>query len=284
MLILTFGTIFYVNNNINKNDKYNNYEKTIAALNDTITHTKIKGYDLYSKPAPAMNINDLVNSEYFKTLSANQQQLFNISYKNGSAQSYYEFSGGSTNNYTGTIDSSGKVVATLNNSGKGTTVGTTGSLLVLNPVHDFSLPSYLSSSSLGQYNLYFTINVYNQYAVVGIDPKTGLEIPITPEICIITVNSGIFTTQLGTSIINTGILTKEDVLRTKEEKPTMDTNDYKRFVGGSLMNLGASNLMKLFKNHVMPSDDKTNTDDYNTAGAISGGSSRISKLKKYMKN
>ena len=77
MLILTFGTIFYVNNNINKNDKYNNYEKTIAALNDTITHTKIKGYDLYSKPAPAMNINDLVNSEYFKTLSANQQQFYN---------------------------------------------------------------------------------------------------------------------------------------------------------------------------------------------------------------
>ena len=104
-----------------------------------------------------------------------------------------------------------------------------------------------------------------------------------------TINSGIFTTQLGTSIINTGILTKEDVLRAKEEKPTMDTTDYKRYVGGSLMNMGSTNIMKLFRNHVMPSDDKTNTEDYNTAsglsgGSLSGGSSRISKLKKYMRN
>ena len=72
-------------------------------------------------------------------------------------------------------------------------------MLVINPSLDLSLPAYLSNSSLGQYNFTFNIDVYNQY-------KT----PITPEICVITVNSGIFTTQLGSSVINTGLLTKEE--------------------------------------------------------------------------
>ena len=211
--------------------------------------------------------------------SANQQQLYTISNRNGSAQSYYEFCGQAQNNYTGTLGPDGDVKFVAAGAGQGATIGTTGSLLVLAPTYDFCLPSYLSGSSLGQYNLYFQVTVFNQ---------TESDV-LSPELCIITVNSGIFTTQLGTSIINTGILTKEDVLRTKEETPTMDSNDHRRYIGGSLMNMGSTNIMKLFKNHVMPSDDKSNSDDYNTAsglsaGSLSGGSSRISKLKKYMRN
>ena len=210
--------------------------------------------------------------------SASQQQLYNISYRNGSAQSFYEFSGSAYSNYTGSVDKDGNVTFNYGITGQGKSIATLGSMLVLQPVLDFCLPSFLSSSSLGQYNINFRLKVTNQFSSA-----------ITPELCIVTINSGIFTTQLGTSIINTGILTKEDVLRAKEEKPTMDTTDYKRYVGGSLMNMGSTNIMKLFRNHVMPSDDKTNTEDYNTAsglsaGSLSGGSSRISKLKKYMRN
>ena len=137
--------------------------------------------------------------------TANQQQLYNISYQNGSSQTFYEFSGSAFNNQTGaTIDlATGEPTYTTTTTtiGKGASVGTIGSLLVLNPVLNFNLPSYLSNSSLGQFNLYFTVSVTNQL---------GATIS-NPEICVVCVNSGIFTTQLGTSIINTGILTKEDV-------------------------------------------------------------------------
>jgi hypothetical protein len=104
--------------------------------------------------------------------SARTQDIYNISYRNGSAQSFYEFQGNANvnNNATGGI----------------TSVPTTGSLLVLNPVYDFSLPSYLSSSSLGQYQFQFNLTVRNQFGYT-----------ITPEICIVTVNSGIFATQQG---------------------------------------------------------------------------------------
>ena len=84
--------------------------------------------------------------------TANQQQLYNISYQNGSSQTFYEFSGSAFNNQTGaTIDlSTGEPVYTTSSTtiGKGVSVGTIGSLLVLNPVLNFNLPSYLSNSSI----------------------------------------------------------------------------------------------------------------------------------------
>jgi len=181
--------------------------------------------------------------------SANSQQLYNISYKNGSAQSYYEFAGLAKSNYTGSVDATGNITYTQTLVGRGVQVGTTGSLLVLNPVLDFNLPSYLSSGSLGQFNLYFTINVSNQTN----------QVITNPEICIVCCNSGIFTTQLGSSVVNTGLLTKEEVLRTKEQEPIMDNTDHKRYVGGNLTNFGMSNIYKLLKSKVLPFvDDKLN--------------------------
>jgi len=205
--------------------------------------------------------------------TANQNQLYNISVKNGSSQTYYEFSGFAGNNNTGTVTVDGQVEQVFNTKlGTPIQVGTTGSMLVLNPSMDFNLPSYLSASSLGQYNLYFSINVSNQ---------TGQD--ITPEICVITVNSGLFTTQLGSSIINTGLLTKEDVLKTKEQKPTIDSSSYKRYIGGVLGNFGSSNVMKLFKKHAhVPSDDNKAEEaiiQNGVGSSLSGG--RISKLKKH---
>ena len=206
--------------------------------------------------------------------TANQNQLYNISTKNLSSQTYYEFSGTASNNYTGTVNSDGQVELSSSTSGVGQpiAVGTTGSMLVLNPSLDFNLPSYLSASSLGQYNLYFTINVTNQTTQTFV-----------PEICVITVNSGLFTTQLGSSIINTGILTKEDVLRTKDQKPNINTNDFKRYIGGVLGNIGSSNVMKLFKKHAhVPSDDnKAEEAVIENGSGMSGG--RISRLKKHFR-
>jgi hypothetical protein len=194
--------------------------------------------------------------------SANPQQLYEISYRNGSAQSYYEFAGLAKSNYTGEVNSAGNITYSQDLVGRGVQVGTTGSLLVLNPVLDFNLPSYLSSGSLGQFNLYFTINVSNQTK----------QVIAAPEICIVCCNSGIFTTQLGSSVVNTGILTKEEVLRTKEQEPLMDNTDHKRYVGGNLTNFGMSNMYKLLKSKVLPFvDDKLNDIMGSSGSGMSGG-------------
>ena len=194
--------------------------------------------------------------------SATQQDLYNLSFRNGSAQSFYEFRGFAdiNDNATGGVDA----------------VPTTGSLLVLNPVYDFSLPSYLSSSSLGQYQFQFNINVTNQYDFSVVQP----------ELCIITINSGIFATQQGTSQIFTGILTKEQVLRTKEQNPVpqLDSVEYKRLVGGKLQNRGMGNLMKMVKDKMMPRPPMGGAMSAGamSGGAISGGKKSASKLAKHL--
>jgi len=181
--------------------------------------------------------------------SATTQDLYNLSFRNGSSQSFYEFLGEANvnDNVTGGVD----------------TVATTGSLLVLNPVYDFSLPSFLASSSLGQYQFQFNMEVYNQY---------GFDV-IAPEICIVTVNSGIFATQQGTSQIFTGILTKEQVLRTKEQNPVahLDSTEYKRMVGGKLMNRGMGNVMKMVKDRGMSMAKSGMAAGAMSAGAMSAG-------------
>jgi len=210
--------------------------------------------------------------------SANAQQLYLMSYKNGSGQSFYEFSGTAKNNYTGAyyVDQTNNIgynQTDLDNLvGKGDSVATTGSMLVINPSLDLSLPAYLSNSSLGQYNFTFNIDVYNQY-------KT----PITPEICVITVNSGIFTTQLGSSVINTGLLTKEEVLKAKEQQPTIDTTDHKRYLGGSLSNFGMSNILKLVKKIPYLNDDKVSDAVINNAGSLSGAGVSGGRIKRHLR-
>ena len=182
--------------------------------------------------------------------TATQQDLYNISFRNGSAQSYYEFVGKAdiNNNATGGVSQ----------------VATTGSLLVLNPVMDFSLPSYLSASSLGQYQFQFNLQVENQYDFSVVQP----------EICIITVNSGIFATQQGTSQIFTGILTKEQVLRTKEQNPVphLASTEYARLVGGKLQNRGMGSLMAMVKEIPrLPQMVKSLMGSAHSGGASSGG-------------
>ena len=175
--------------------------------------------------------------------SATQNDLFKLSFRNGSAQSFAEFGG--------------KMINNDNTNGSVFTIPTTGSLLVLNPVYDFSLPSYLSSSSLGQYQFQFNLTVRNNYPYA-----------VVPELCIVTVNSGLFATQQGTSQIFTGILTKEQVLQTKAQNPVphLDSQEYQRLVGGKFGNMGMSNVMKMVRHYRKNKKGEM-------GGAISGGAS-----------
>jgi hypothetical protein len=144
--------------------------------------------------------------------SATPMQLFLISQKNGSSQTWLEYLGNAYNNN--------------NASGQGNPESTIGSMLVLNPSVDFGLLSMYSASSGGQFNCQFSLNVMNQ---------GGETIPC--EIVLMCVNSGLFITENGTSSTQTGILTKQLVLDTKSRSSNVDTNMYQRIIGGSLHNL-----------------------------------------------
>jgi hypothetical protein len=144
--------------------------------------------------------------------SASPEDLYRMSVDNGSMQSWSQFRGqvnkavGLTTSLTGVSD-----------------MPTNGAVLVLSPPYDMSLPDYLTSGSIGNYNFQFEIDVFNQTAD-----------DITPELVVMTVNSGIFTTIAGSSNIYTGILTKQMVMDAKDMgsvNPVMSV-EHKRMIGG----------------------------------------------------
>jgi hypothetical protein len=136
--------------------------------------------------------------------------LWRFSVANGSNQTFNEFKG-----FANVAD---------NVTGEGTNVPTTGSLLILSPALQMSLPDYISSSSTGQYNFTFNVNVTNQGAAT-----------VAPEICVICVNSGMMVTNQGVSSTYSGMLTKEMVLSAKS-KDHFSTMEEIRRVGGLFLN------------------------------------------------
>ena len=157
------------------------------------------------------NISVNFNNASSLLASAKQQDLYTIScLQNGCNQSWLEFSGEA---YRNTTDC------------KGTYVPTTGSILVINPALDLSLPPYLSCGSLGSFQLSMSLSVFNQF-----------DEAISPEICIITMNDGIFCTEMGSSTSFQGLLTKDMVLNclNTESENAMSAQMYVQQVGGKL--------------------------------------------------
>lgn len=157
---------------------------------------------------------------------ASAQDLWRLSKRNGSSQSWLEFSGKAYDNNSF--------------NGDGSNLATTGSILVLNPSLDMSLPDMFTCGSLGNFNLQMKVTVTNQ---------TDEAIPF--EICIIAVNSGVFVTEQGTSSMFSGILTREAVLSAKQTK-AVSSADTTRMIGGSRVSSGdvAKLAMKMGKQKV----------------------------------
>jgi len=191
------------------------------------------------KPMSSMTINDAnaffqvnnisinLNNQSGLLSSASAYDLWRLSVKNGSTQSWREFSGVASQAVAG---------------GDATNINTTGSLLVINPAYDLSLPDYITCGSLGNYNFQFQIGATNTIDAAGSGDS------ITPEICVIAVNSGIMTTQQGVSAIYTGILTKEMVLsaKSKQQASAMKSAEVARMVGGSMLNMPLHGIVKRF--------------------------------------
>jgi hypothetical protein len=185
------------------------------------------------------NVSINFNNKSGVLASANPQQLFNLSSKNGSCQTWQEFSG----SYYGNTP-----------AGAGTQLSSLGSLLVLNPSLDFGLDDFLSASSLGQFNFMITLSVTNQYAY-----------SVQPEIVVITANSGLFICEAGVSQTYQGILSKQAVLDAKSGKPTIDTKQYERLIGGRMSSRGMGRVLKMFHKHA------THPSHHMSGGSVIGG-------------
>jgi len=148
--------------------------------------------------------------------SASMADLYRYSVEAGSNQSWHEFcgqiiDGSGLNNSTQTINAAGQFVPTV------------GSVLVLDfGRHIQLIEDYYSPGSLGNFQVQFSINVFNQSGVT-----------ISPDLVLITVNSGVFVTERGQSSVYTGILTKQDVLDASQQEPYSQMM-IKRKVGGGL--------------------------------------------------
>jgi len=190
--------------------------------------------------------------------SATPEDLWRISVNNHSTQSWTEFSG-----LANEAD---------NATGIGSPIYTTGSLLILSPAYDLSLPDYLSSGSIGQYNFQFNINCTN---------ISGDQ--VVPEIVIICVNSGIFTTIAGSSNIYTGVLTKQMVLDAKTNEESVDpvsSVQYSRMIGGSLCSriATAANKLPIVQDAVGKARRMVGMGVHSGAGVPSGAGSRLERL------
>ena len=177
--------------------------------------------------------------------SSSAYDLWRISVRNGSVQTWDEFSGQA---FVNTGDGAGKLIPTL------------GSMLVLSPALDLSLPMYLSNGSLGNYNVQFTITVANQYGVV-----------VPAEICVICVNSGIFVTSQGVSSAYTSLLSKEMVLATMSEHSlgAFTTTEVARNIGGNMLNAPLTAMKGMLKHH------------HRHGGGASGGGESGGRLSKH---
>lgn len=158
--------------------------------------------------------------------SAEPVQLWQMSRDNGLTSSWVEYSG-----YGNTLDAAGTAAEI---------VGTVGSYLVLEFGKDIQLTEdFYASGSLGNFNLQLIITSYANNTGVEID-KNGL------QVVLITMNSGVFVCERGTSSTYTGILTKQDVLEASQQDHYTH-NDVSRLVGGGLFDMIKSGVSSLAK-------------------------------------
>jgi hypothetical protein len=176
----------------------------------------------------------LFNSASGLISSATLTDIYKLSRRNGSSQNYFEWSGmASRNGVTGND-----------------MVGTIGSILVIDPAKDLSLPEFLSNSSSGSFNLQIQLNIVCNY---GHSPNNSTY-PV--EIMTTTVNSGIFTCQAGVCSSEVGVLNKEVVLNTKMNtapESIMMQSEYERLIGGR------RHQMSRFNNPALMSHKRTNS-------------------------
>lgn len=173
--------------------------------------------------------------------SARQVDLWQFSRNNGCSGTWNDWNGfGLVPNFQANTD----YCATVSNGVKSAPLA--GSYLVLEFGKDIQLTEdFYAAGSLGNFNLQVTLtcqnnNGYALSAPVASNVGAGNAL----DLVLITMNSGVFVCERGTSSTYTGILTKQDVLEaSQQDHYTHD--DVKRLVGGGIFDMIKSGVSKL---------------------------------------
>lgn len=183
--------------------------------------------------------------------SARTQDLYRMSKDNGSNQSWNEWCGYVNTPYT-TTTNSGSLIIPKRFPGSDTTVApinssfvsaaTVGSCLMLEFGKDIQLvEDFFAPGSLGNFNIQVTVAVENNNPSISTSETSILG---NAELVMITMNSGVFVCERGTSSTYTGILTRADVLEASEQD-AYSRSDVKRMVGGGFLDMLKSGVSKL---------------------------------------
>jgi len=149
-----------------------------------------------------------VNFDNFSGLlsSVSTEQLYNMSVKNGLDMDYAAFIGqgkSAGGSYPALAGGSVQTPAYGNYAVRqqGQTVPLVGSVLVLKPSQDITLQSGQAPSLVGNFTLQFNITV-----------KNTSDVAQTPQLFVITANSGFFESIRGSSRIIKGVLSEQDII------------------------------------------------------------------------
>jgi hypothetical protein len=206
-------------------------DKLIVFVRHTKSQDKPWGVPDVALPINQISINFNNNSGILA--SAQNQQLWEMSKNNGANTNWAEWYG------------IAQSVNQRGNQAAGTTAPTvapvplSGSYLVLEFGKDIQLTEdFYSCGSLGNFNLQMDVYAANNTIYNAASGDV--------ELVVITMNSGVFVCERGTSATYTGILTKQDVLEcSAQEYYTHD--DVKRMVGGGFWDSIKSGVSSLAK-------------------------------------
>jgi len=194
-------------------------DKLIVMVRKTMGNQKAGDADS-CLPIKGITIN--FNNQSGILASATKEDLYRMTKDNCSNLNWYEFSGVVTESLA---SSTFQVVPTV------------GSFLVLEFGKDIQLvEDFYAAGSLGNFNLQLRVEVEN--------PNVYNFAANQLEMVIITMNSGVFVNERGTSATYTGILTKADVLEASEQD-AYTHSDVKRLVGGGFLDMVKSAAQKL---------------------------------------
>lgn len=182
--------------------------------------------------------------------AARTVDLYRMAKDNGSNQSWNEWVGFQNEGVQKAVDGfnrpcvlsvAGSVVnAVVVNAPISATIPSVGSVLVLEFGKDIQLiEDFFSPGSLGNFNI--RVNVYYQNNNPTVLKGASAT---TIEMVMITMNSGVFVCERGTSSTYTGILTRADVLEASEQD-AYTRSDIKRLVGGGFLDMLKSGVSKL---------------------------------------
>jgi hypothetical protein len=190
---------------------------------------------LYAKPSAGYKYNEAdyhlpisnisINFNNFSGLcnSYSQEQLYELSVRNGLEMDYEQWSG-----------------MAMSANGKKTPM--CGGMLILKAGRDFALPTGLASGLNGNFNFQANITFTNPTAA-----------DVTPVIYLLAVNSGFFESIGGTSRIRRAPLTEAAILESPVGGPVTDQH-LKRLVGGGIWSSMGNIYSKIkhFYNHTKP--------------------------------